>query len=755
MKRTSFAALPALLASLAPTLAARQLEPSDPRLPLAPAAAFGAEETPAGAQAENGFLHADFDASGVHLVLARAQAGAPAASLSLELVVVERGGVPAAVAAPSITVSDGRVALERGALVELYTIGAEELLQAASIHEPIGHSGDLVLRYRISTELAGTRAEPARHGPIELGDAFGPALRYGAAYAFDARGRSVDALTRYDGADTLELVVPGEFVDEARFPLLVDPAIGFPFLVDPLNPAFQDGAPDVAQSKSVFLVVWQRTLAAGDVRVRAMRYDLSGNPLGGLIFVDAVASLSAAPRVGGTQSLDEFLVAWSDSTDGGASASIRARHVDGDDGSLLAEFTVAAAGAGEKLAEPDVGGDPLGGGAGFFVAWTRELAGEDAAREVWYALATANPGFFYVPATLVQAVPAGQRVSETAVCENALAMADGYFAWRLAWSRFYPTPTPGDRDVHTACIRTKGSVEPPAVLDSPGVLTGADGIGPDERWPSLALFGSTFYGLWNEDGETHARLLDTAGPLGAESSLHTPGTTSYETSVAPCKCDLVAGYLRQGVGEFNVDAYGGHLKSSGQPGNMNNLLEDPGDVYQSGLRVASRTADDRALFVWHTQAPLTGNNDVHAILFKPVTAGDLEVGSGCPGPSGLAPLLSDIVDPLSGSNEPDLGLTYSVRVTQAPPLAPLILVLGAQGVDLPIAGAPGCSQLTLPLLAWAGVSDLGGAFTQQFFVPCNPALDDQSFYLQAAVLVPGFNPAGLISTRALWVYWFD
>ncbi len=755
VKLTWFLAPPVLLASLAQALGARQLDTPDGRLPLAPAAAFGAEATPAGAQAENGFLHADFDAQGVHLVAARAQANAPAARLSLELLAVERGGVPAALAAPSISVSGARVVLDRGAVAELYTIGERDLEQAASIQEPPGPAGDLVLRYRLSTELSGERAEPARHGPLELGDAFGPALHYGTAYAFDARARSVGVLTRYDGAETLELVVPAEFVDEARFPLLVDPAIGFPFLVDPLNPAFQDGAPDVAQSKGVFMVVWQRTIAAGDTRVRAARYDLLGSPLGGLIFVDAAASLSVGPRVGATQGLDEFLVAWSDSTTGGASYSIRARHVDGDDGSMAAEFTVAAAGIGEKLSGPDVGGDPLGNGAGFLVAWTRQLAGETAARELWYSLVTANPGFFYIAPTLVQAVPAGQHVAEAAVCENALALPDGYLAWRLAWSRFYPTPPPGDHDVHTACIRTKGSVEAPAYLDSPGVLAGADGIGPDERWPSLALFGSTFYGLWNEDGETHARLLDTAGELGVESSLHTAGTTSYETCVAPCKCDLVAGYLRQGVGEFNLDAFGGHLMSSGQPGNMNNLLEDPGDVYQSGIRVASRASDDRALFVWHTQAPVTGNNDVHAILFRPVTAGDLEMGAGCPGPGGLTPLLSDIVDPISGSNEPDLGLFYSVQVTQAPPGAPLVLVLGAQGVDLPIPGAPGCTQLTVPILAWGGVTDAAGTWTKQLFVPCDPSLDDDSFYLQAAVLVPGFNPAGLIATRALWIYWFD
>src|SRR6185295_18364795 len=101
----------------------------------------------------------------------------------------------------------------------------------------------------------------------------------------------------------------GELVDAARFPLLVDPAIGFPYLIDPLNPAFQDGAPDVAQSKGVFLVAWQREFAPGDSRVRAARYDLTGTALGGLIFVDAAASLSVGPRVGATQGLDEFLVA--------------------------------------------------------------------------------------------------------------------------------------------------------------------------------------------------------------------------------------------------------------------------------------------------------------------------------------------------------------------------------------------------------------------------------------------------------------
>ncbi|HKB16933.1 MAG TPA: hypothetical protein VKF62_12775, partial [Planctomycetota bacterium] len=443
--------------AMAGTYASALASGDPPKLPIPSSyrRAFGATMHEGKAVAECAFLHADFDADGAHLLFPERSDGF-APRLDLRLLGAGRGGGPDAVGPVlGIAVEGSTVSMARGPVTEKYEIREDGLEQVALLAAPVPGGGDLVVRYEVSTPLLACATGPARPGDLVFSGPAGPAVRYGEATAIDGGGRRTSVSTAFDGVSRLDLVVPAAFVDAATFPLTIDPILAPAFLIDPTNQGFTDVSPDVAFTEGTFLVVWERVIAAGDHRIRAFRYDQGGTSLGSLIEVDAAASLSENPSVAGDPSnANEFLVVWQDSTDGGTTYDIRARHVDGDDGSMDAEFTIASAGAGEKLRRPDVGGEGDGGGvAVYFVAWDKTLSGQTQAREIWWSMRGATPGFVYVGPTLLATAPVGDYVLDAAVSSLDTPGGPDALAWRVVWSRFFDSPAPGDFDVHTACIK--------------------------------------------------------------------------------------------------------------------------------------------------------------------------------------------------------------------------------------------------------------------------------------------------------------
>jgi len=127
-------------------------------------------------------------------------------------------------------------------------------------------------------------------------------------------------------------------------------------------------------------------------------------------------------------------------------------------------------------------------------------------------------------------------------------------------------------------------------------------------------------------------------------------------------------------------------------------------------------------------------------------------GQGCTGPAGV-PSLAAV-----GSALPRLGATFVVRLASLP-TSPFNLPFGVIGYDatswngmpLPVAldpfGFTGCQAWIAPansvtLNNGAGVADWN------IFVPLDLDLLGADFYLQGAVLVPGFNPGGVVFSNA-------
>lgn len=128
-------------------------------------------------------------------------------------------------------------------------------------------------------------------------------------------------------------------------------------------------------------------------------------------------------------------------------------------------------------------------------------------------------------------------------------------------------------------------------------------------------------------------------------------------------------------------------------------------------------------------------------------------GVGCAGPSGI-PLL----EPQAGS-VPRLGGTLNMQLSGLP-TGLLNVPVGWIGFDattwsglpLPLAldslGFPGCQALLAPSQTYA-LTNVGGTAAWSIAIPFLPSFAGLQFYAQAGVTVLGFNPGGLVFSRAL------
>lgn len=126
-------------------------------------------------------------------------------------------------------------------------------------------------------------------------------------------------------------------------------------------------------------------------------------------------------------------------------------------------------------------------------------------------------------------------------------------------------------------------------------------------------------------------------------------------------------------------------------------------------------------------------------------------GVGCPGPQGVPLLATAAV--------PRLGDVFSATVSNLPTGA-LNLPLGFlgfnnqhwNGVPLPVpldgAGFPGCFALLGPEQSFL-LATVPGTVNWDVEVPFLPAFLGEHFYLQAGVLVLGFNPGGVVFSNGL------
>lgn len=127
--------------------------------------------------------------------------------------------------APVMSHGDYRVEYALGPVVEAYDVRADGLEQTFVLAQrPLG-GGDLCITGQVQTSLW-TAPVAELHGDLLFHDEAGtPLVRYGRALAIDADG-DMFAMTTTCQGDTITLRLPAAALEQADFPLVVDPLMG-------------------------------------------------------------------------------------------------------------------------------------------------------------------------------------------------------------------------------------------------------------------------------------------------------------------------------------------------------------------------------------------------------------------------------------------------------------------------------------------------------------------------------------------------
>jgi len=529
----------------------------------------------------DGALHADganffgrFDGTGLAFVPALGSAAVHNQPLHVAVEAVARGGAAVFegpwVAEPAVRANRAEVERWPG-IQERWQVSGAGIELSYLFERPVAGHGDLEVVLAVTSELLPRVDTDGLR--FEHRDAFGRAaggVHVGAVTGIDADGRTATGSLHF-AEGHLVLSLPGDFVDSAQYPLVLDPLIG---AIVPLenNPLADDRSVEAASDGDDYLVVWRRFTSSTDADILGQRINASGSLLGSTLSISSGSGNYSAPSVGYNRFRDVYLVAyqWATGTTIGES-DIRARGVVAPTGALGTQFNLAATTAfdvqprvtsdsggfdngllvlynqsptGLRLVEVGltsagnlqaIGGAPLipgtngqssngdisrsGGANGrWLVTWTQVGAGVTLLRgRVYTAAATAWTG-------TVDLVTSSTDILAT---RND---GDGVH-WLVVYEKRENTGT--DRDIFAQVVTSSGSE-----FGSYGSAVGVEFDSNDnETDPSVAFLGSSFLVAWrDEDGAQKTdigyKLLDsyTADTIENEATLD-GGTLSYEDPV--------------------------------------------------------------------------------------------------------------------------------------------------------------------------------------------------------------------------------
>lgn len=696
--------------------------------------------------------HADFDTRGATLMVRDPRDDAQSVTLTLRLADWGRGSARTAVEAGSASRSAVDIArYEHAGITELYQLTTTGFEQSFVLAQRPAGSGDLVLGITATGAQLHCPERTVRQQAIEfcVGDA--PTFRYGEAVAFSRGSTSrVPVATRYDGNGRIELVVSAEFLEQASYPVIIDPAVGPTHLVS--GPGFKDVNADVAYDPTAdtFMVVWQREFTTNDRRIRVQRYRRDGSMISGIGPLTG-AGFATWPTVNyvGTGGFSGFYVVWSHST------GLRGQLLNSSGTGLFSSVhQLTSVPLGTRDQRPAVSfraGEML-------VAWDRTPNG------------SANPQAIMIRRCVLQGAP--MPTVSLGSDFNVATVTAGYvqrvrmprthsFAGgpqaRLCWERFYVGPPPGDFDVRIAGVVV--SAANIAFTQTPTGMPGGAVIGVNERRPDVAAISATQQALfvWQDGFDITAHRYNMAGPLGNPFSI--TATSSWETgpTVGAGSTEFSVGYLSAPSGSsFQQDVYAARVLRNGTvlaPDSPISTLSGP---LQRGLRASSvansfanSNEPNGVMFSWLVDSDAFGTiNDVRARFYEPVTSSVSPFGSACAGPGGTLPTIQADGSPYPGNAE------FGIELSNAPSGSLAALLINDTLTSVPIPGAPGCSlYVDFPLLiALPTITTAGGNAVVPVPIPVGaPA----GFLLgfQWGVFTPGHNAFGWISSNGLDISW--
>jgi len=796
--------LPTQVASLFlfPLAAASAQQPDEPRAQVPPTAAeVVCDAMPNGTvHAEGPRFVADFEPGKATLAVPSANSGElPRVELSYLGATRQGAALYRDNSAPQL--AGKMVSYDHGMVDERYEIGDTGFEQSFRFDARPAGQGDLVIQIAANGNVT-SPARAAAHQLLHFAHNGKQAITYGEAIAFDRAGLRVDVQTRYDGNGLIELIVPAKFVDEASYPIVVDPAVGPAFTVD--GQQWVDIQPSVAVNpdNGNYLVVWTRVFGSAFQVIRYQLFDQSGAPLTPFRPL-TLSGVCTGPDVCAVTTLAEpsFLIVFQEDVaspqnavdntirHGVINASTGIASPVNTNGDLVGNLSYRANSSIVHHLRPTVSGSLDGS---YLIAFEALAAGElqpkqVRAARVWLRNGPTNPSVvlanYQTPSVLLYTAPDGYvanvrlPASDYRSAPSSSNPAEDWHSNRVVFDVWWDTPLPGDWDIFSCSIRY---TNPPGtsfpswafqIVDPAGTVAGASSIGVNESHCDIAMKLDSYEGgsdptycvVYMDDRDINARFMDINGVNLAIPEINVDATSDEEMfpAVGAGRNEFTVGYFVADplatTPEIITDIYAARVLPDGSVPVNRRPVSTPNSYFQFDLEITSvpipMTASpggDRTLFAWkEPSGPTGGEMDVNLRFFEPVASSVYPFGSACPGPLGELPNIGTY------GGEPNPGnQSFGFTLDNAPANSIAVLVIGNQLATIPLPGAPGCNlYMGLPLLdARATITNATGDATSP--IPIPPIVPSGSILaFQWAVYTPGWNTFGWITSQDIDLSW--
>ena len=653
------------------------------------------------------------------------------------------------------------VHFHHGTVTEQYRIDGVGFEQSFEFEQRPDGSGDLVIAIEVSGNVRAEACEP-QHRDLHFRTDQGGTIRYGEAIAFDRRGERIEVQTAYDGAGTIRLVVPADFVDRAAYPLVVDPTVGVALSLSTFGPSrYPDLAFDVGSQRH--LVAWLSSSGS----TRTLRATLVSSDGVFTLSLNNIASGSPGPFAPAVASCrcvngNAFLIVWQQS------GQIRGRLIDADTGSpRAAEFVIDNPSGGDTCRRPTVSSAD---GIGMIVAWDRTFSGEllprtIRSRELYWANAATAANVSIGPQRTLRTVTSTSgyvQNARLARSSHARWVSGGYQAHcRLVWERFYLSPAPGDYDIETCAFRTRPAVAQFAFTQTASPVPGASQIGSNEFEVDIGSIASTFYNpndqtyliAYQSDGDVFASRYDDTGAVGSLLPVRATAQQESRPRVGTGTCEFTVAYMQTATPSATTGiVHAARVLRDGTVATSHVLVDGMSTVLRDRLAISTRPIDasgapsNATLMVWETTSAFTG---VIGRRFEPIVATLNPFGQPCPGPLGEMPTIGSV-----GGNPVPGNSNFELTLSGAPATSLAVLVVSGVLSSNAIPGAPGCTlYIGGPLLFLPPtVTSPAGSAATALQIPCSIP---NGFVLgcQWGIYSPTANAFGWIVSNDIDIRW--
>ena len=577
---------------------------------------------------------------------------------------------------PRMTRDGQRIHYAWPGVVETYHVRPDGVEQSFTFSELPPGNGDLIVRGRVTTQLAVDRPGVFAK-ELTFRSPRGDGVAVGAVTGIDADGERVGGTMRFVDSE-LELVLPAAFVDRAALPLVLDPLIGTAQSTNS-SPGLYGVAYE--EASDTYLVVWgQYPLTVLAQRVRA-----DATPLGPVITIGA----GGGAVVAGVSPSGHFVVAWST---GYSSNKLLAATVNGVTGQVSNVTMVGPPVQGLTYAVGAVSDTTSASNSRTVITAVHFGNFFTSLSKGWQVDVGVAGGLQVVRQIQRYALPNYLVTGNQAVAECA-TLPGHYLLAADAHSSGYFFP----RGVYAALIDPLGNVGP-LVQVTPRVIQGRiDGEGPDFTLATgdLDIVEVTALRVSGSGTITAGSSTTWSGSLPSAALLRGSALVAYSNTprASPPARSFVASLDRS-----TCVSCEGPIELSG--GANNTAL---GPVIAARRRAGRQTTE--ALVAWNLS---TG---VVTQVFRSDDGRVTDLGGGC-GPGGIATV--------SCARVGNTGFTHELRNAAA--WSPAFLMLSAARFGLPCGPCTLVPDPTMSFVIAAGSTDAFGAASVGTPVPATPAL---------------------------------